>query len=310
MFEINKNIFGNHGFKIPLSNDDNHGSSIYYAQHSSFLRKLNELRADNYTIVVATKEELDYLEPISDKEILTISDIKGLEREIIIMYNVLTNHYSKLPDIVNTKNADSNSLKRYYFNLFYVGITRAQNHIVVIEEKDIPDFKEFFERNFEKLDENVDVSELPFELTVLGDDEYISRITEALHIRKFDIVTKYIDKINDVELRKIQETRYNIFKNLIEANYINSIDSCLNNNLIDDAIFIARKMNNFDLEEVLKSVNYNGKIDYEVCYKVLFNTESVEVKKLCRDILEKSREDLISKCNDTLQRLEELQWNK
>ena len=194
--------------------------------------------------------------------------------------------------------------------MFYVGITRAQNHIVVIEEKDIPDFKEFFERNFEKLDENVDVSELPFELTVLGDDEYISRITEALHIRKFDIVTKYIDKINDVELRKIQETRYNIFKNLIEANYINSIDSCLNNNLIDDAIFIARKMNNFDLEEVLKSVNYNGKIDYEVCYKVLFNTESVEVKKLCRDILEKSREDLISKCNDTLQRLEELQWNK
>ena len=87
---------------------------------------------------------------------------------------------------------------------------------------------------------------------------------------------------------------------------MNSIDSCLNNNLIDDAIFIARKMKNFDLEEVLKSVNYNGKIDYEVCYKVLFNTESVEVKKLCRDILEKSREDLISKCNDTLQRLEEL----
>ena len=197
--EINKNIFGNHGFKIPLSNDDNHGSSIYYAQHSSFLKKLNELRADNYTIVVATKEELNSLETTSDKEILTISDIKGLEREIIIMYNVLTNHYSKLPDIVNTKNADSNSLKRYYFNLFYVGITRAQNHIVVIEEKDIPDFKEFFEGNFEKLDENVDVSELPFELTVLGDDEYIYRITEALHIRKFDIVTKYIDKINDVE---------------------------------------------------------------------------------------------------------------
>lgn len=306
LFEVNKNIFGNHGYKIPLSNDENHGSSIYRTKYSSFLRKLNELSADNYTIVVATKEEVETLEKFIDKEVLTISDIKGLEREIIIMYNVLSNHYSKLPNIINTKHADSNSLKRYYFNLFYVGITRAQNHIIIIEENETPEFSEFFEKNFEELEENVNVSELPFELTVLDNDSYVSRITEALKIRKFELAKKYINKINDIELKKLQEIRCNIFENINEENYIKLIDECLKMNLLDDSIFIAEKMNNNDLEEVLKSIKDNHKIDYSICYKVFFNTKSQEIKKLLKNILDTSRENVKSKCNDILQLLEEL----
>ena len=42
------------------------------------------------------------------------------------------------------KKADENSLLRYYFNIFYVGITRAQRHILVVEDDDISVFKDFF----------------------------------------------------------------------------------------------------------------------------------------------------------------------
>ena len=72
-------------------------------------------------VFVIYKENLRKI--FKKQEILTISEIKGLERETVLLYNILSDNFDKWKKLelfnINHKQADENSVYRYYYNLFY-----------------------------------------------------------------------------------------------------------------------------------------------------------------------------------------------
>jgi len=99
-----------------------------------FLKKLEE----NTTIVLVptdeTKEKLRKKIPEIENKILTVQDIKGLEFDSVVLYNFGSELKKYWKKIFNGE-AKTNQLYRYYFNLLYVGITRARKRLLLMEEE-------------------------------------------------------------------------------------------------------------------------------------------------------------------------------
>jgi len=155
---INAKKFGVHSFVLRgVSVDSDVQTSAARVVGEHFLTRLNDKQFNNYTIVVSGVKEKELLRQFMKKqEILTVAEIKGLEREVVIVCNLLTDNLDKWETLermeVNRKQADENSVFRYYFNLFYVGVSRARHHIYVVEDKAPKMFAEFFKDNFDQLE--------------------------------------------------------------------------------------------------------------------------------------------------------------
>ena len=64
----------------------------------------------------------------------TVEEIKGIEKDYIICYNVMSK-FKRMWDIILTTDVMRQNQYRYYFNLLYVAITRARQHLCFIEEE-------------------------------------------------------------------------------------------------------------------------------------------------------------------------------
>ncbi len=64
--------------------------------------------------------------------IYTVSEIKGMEYKYVVCYNMLTDH-NDMWKIITSGRASKKTRYRYYFNLFYVSITRAQEYLCILE---------------------------------------------------------------------------------------------------------------------------------------------------------------------------------
>jgi len=64
--------------------------------------------------------------------ISTISEIKGMEYQYVVSYNLVGNYDSHWEQILSG-NALHTTKYRYFFNLFYVGLTRVQKYLSVID---------------------------------------------------------------------------------------------------------------------------------------------------------------------------------
>lgn len=86
-------------------------------------------------IIVANEDEKLRLKEISDIKyrIFTVNEIKGLEYKNILCYNLISNNSWAWEKIFSGK-AKQDQRYRKYFNLFYVGITRAQKNLIIMEE--------------------------------------------------------------------------------------------------------------------------------------------------------------------------------
>jgi len=109
------------------------GEAVYYTKKNiDFLRELK----DNTAIILVPTQEIKSklkreVPEISDK-ILTVQEIKGLEYDSVVLYdfgNEFKEHWNK----IFTNQAKQNQLYRYYFNLLYVGITRAKIRLLLME---------------------------------------------------------------------------------------------------------------------------------------------------------------------------------
>ncbi|MBR6751212.1 MAG: AAA family ATPase [Clostridia bacterium] len=192
--DINVLEFGTHSFVLKSSSV---GSGVkttsVYVKDKAFINAISEEKFDNFTFVVASqkkKEELRKL--IKNQEILTVSEIKGLERETIVLYDVLSDNKEKWSALartkVNRKKADENSVYRYYFNLFYVGVSRAKAHIYVVENSEIGAFKSFFEDNFDVMNAKRAIDALVGDVGRLDvdRDELLERIEQFIKLGQYD----------------------------------------------------------------------------------------------------------------------------
>lgn len=135
---------------------------------------LNTTRDRHYVAIVVCdedeKERLKIEHKVEDS-VFTLSEIKGIEKNYIICYNIISRHKDKWKEIFNGVSYENHSLYRYYFNMLYVAITRARDHVCFIEEEDtkfvFDSIKDFIEE-VEYFDEN----KLMFNY-ISNDDDFI-----------------------------------------------------------------------------------------------------------------------------------------
>lgn len=206
--DLNRRTFGVHGFVLSaeaVSSEE--GAFAVSFKTADFAKKIAGERTDGFTVVVASAAEKEALRALlPTKEILTVSEIKGLERDTVVLYNVLSSNADKFERLARTeidrKTADENSLYRYYFNLFYVGVSRARRHLFVAEDRSIPLFEEFFRQNFRPLSTAQAVEKLRSTVgsTLLDQEEYKRRAAEFTRLGQYDnAVTAARHLINDRE---------------------------------------------------------------------------------------------------------------
>lgn len=223
--EINIKQFGTHSFVLNGNSvDENTLTNSVYTTDKDFIQKIKTQNKENFTIIVSDFEQKNKLRQVFKKqEILTVSEIKGLERETVVLYSVLSSNFDKWKKFqeitINHKQADENSVYRYFFNLFYVALSRAKHNLFVFEENIIPIFNEFFESNFEIL-KGSEAGEKLAEIIGKSDfdeDEIYSRIEEFIKLGQFDNARFFANKLESGEecarqLAKIDAYEKFVFK--------------------------------------------------------------------------------------------------
>ena len=112
-----------------LSNLAGRALDFRYINDKKFFENLKNQKFENFTILVSDFEQKQQLRQVFKKqEILTISEIKGLERETVLLYDILSSNIDKWQKLkqlnINHKQADENSVFRFFFNLFYSSFIR------------------------------------------------------------------------------------------------------------------------------------------------------------------------------------------
>lgn len=221
--EINTKQFGTHSFVLTgKSVDADALTNVVYTKDENFTKKLKNQKFENFTILVNDLKQKQALREVFKKqEILTIAEVKGLERDTVLLYNVLSSNKDKWKTLeefsVNHKQADENSAFRYYFNLFYVGVSRAKHNLFVFEADEIGLFKEFFENNFTNLngEETYKVFSEVISKIEIDDDEILERIQEFIKLGQFDNARFYASKFDDDEIRIQQNAKIDAFEQFV-----------------------------------------------------------------------------------------------
>jgi len=223
--DINIKQFGTHNFVLTgKSVDENTLTNAIFISDKKFIESLKNQKFENFTILVSDFEQKKALRQIFKKqEILTISEIKGLERETVLLYNVLSSNndkWKKLKELnINHKQADENSVFRFFFNLFYVGLSRAKHNLFVYEDENISIFDEFFKNNFEILsgEKANEIFANVIGKLEIDDDEIYDRIDEFIKLGQFDNARFYANKFESglemtKQLAKIDAFEKFVFK--------------------------------------------------------------------------------------------------
>ncbi len=223
--EINIKEFGTHSFVLGTKSVDQTAiSNVVFTNDNKFISRLKNEKFENFTILVSNDSEKQALRQVFKRqEVLTISEIKGLERDTVLLYNILSDNFEKWQSmsraVISHKQSDENSVYRYYFNLLYVGLSRAKHNIFVFEDKDTHIFSDFFMQNFNCTngDEAYDMLSDAVSKIEIDDDEIMSRVDEFIKLGQFDNARFYAEKFDDAivggqALAKIDAFEQFVFK--------------------------------------------------------------------------------------------------
>ena len=207
--EMNVKRFGTHSFVLKGESIPSQlSSSAVFLKDKSFVYSLGEKKFENLTVVVGSQNKKEKLKKSLGKtEILTVAEAKGLERNTVILVDVLSDNAEKWRFLhemsLNRKTADENSVFRYYFNLFYVGISRARQYLFVVESDYPKFFDELFNNCFERRSRE---SALAYLKDIAGsieidDDEFIERIEKFCSLEQYENARSTADRLSSEELR-------------------------------------------------------------------------------------------------------------
>ena len=191
-------------YEIPIRGEQH---PIYYfnAKHPLEMVKLIETGLNRHyvAIVVPDEEEKKNFERLTQQKgaVFTVEEIKGIEKEYIICYNVMTKYKTAWETIINQDVMYQNQY-RYYFNLLYVALTRARHHLCFIEEDMPPSLYEQFESEFLSFD-TFDETEL--KLNQLSTDNQFYKEAQLYERREL-----YEQAITEYELSQLEEAKTDI----------------------------------------------------------------------------------------------------
>ncbi len=210
--EMNIARFGTHSFvlkgeSVPSALD----SKAAFVRDKGISHALGGKRFENLTVIVGSAAKKEKLKKsMGNIEILTVAEAKGLERNAVILLDVLSDSADKWRYLyemsLNRKTADENSVFRYYFNLFYVGISRARQYLMVVESAPPKLFDAFFDECFENMDRE---RALGFLRNIagqleIGDDEFRDRIEKFCTLEQYDNARAAADRMSSEEQRQKQ----------------------------------------------------------------------------------------------------------
>lgn len=206
---INKSEFGTHNFVIQgKCIESGINSTTLFIRDTNFAKAISTSGFEDISFVVNSKKEKKELQKIiKQQEVLSVSEIKGLERNNIIAFNLLSSNIDKWNNLkkhkVNHKQADENSIYRYYYNLFYVGLSRAKQNLVVVENNTIEQFEDFLKQNFKQYNISNTIKELEkiISITEFSQQQLLSRISEFIKLEQYDNARFAAHKIKDDESR-------------------------------------------------------------------------------------------------------------
>jgi len=192
--QLNAKCFGVHSFVLKSqSMDEQAHAAAVFVKGGGFLDKLNKQPFNNYTVVVANQKQKEALRTrLKKQEILTVAEIKGLERETIVLHDLVSinaPHWKAFErSVINRKTADENSVYRYYFNLLYVGVSRAKTKLYIEEAESVNTFADFFKSNFETLSDDAALGQLlaTSDKTEAEQDELLERIKNFISLGQYD----------------------------------------------------------------------------------------------------------------------------
>lgn len=213
--EINKQEFGTHNFVVKgKSVDSGLKTTALFVRDINFIKSISNSGYEDLTIVVANEKiKKQVTNIIKSQEVLTVSEIKGLERTNVLVYNLLSSNIDKWNTLkrnkVNHKDADENSVYRYYYNLFYVGLSRAKQNIIVCEDLSIEQFETFFSKNFNRcnLKEAMNILDKIISKAEFSQSELLARTKEFIRLGQWDNARFIVSKIKD-DRQRIEAGRH------------------------------------------------------------------------------------------------------
>lgn len=261
-------------------------------------------------------------------KIMTVAEIKGIEKDVVVCYNMISRNNDIWDEIVELNGEkegfEKQFLYRPYFNKLYVAITRARKQVCFYEENDCKIF-ELLEKQVEKLNEfdenrlNLNVKSTSSNYINSGlNYEKASNYEEAIHeYEKSSSPNKdlYIKRCETYILR-----RENIIKNEYNKVFESIGNEFFNRGMFEDALNCYQESGNKilkikcmialkkDIDEIENIINKEN-IDI---FDIVFNLKELDEEKnnkvilsfldLCNEMIENK----IDKKMDKLQRIENL----
>ncbi|MCL2556040.1 MAG: AAA family ATPase [Firmicutes bacterium] len=218
--DLNSKSFGVHNFVLFSSSiASSENTETVLTQDLKFLNNLNNSPFNNYTIITPNQKTKDDLrKKFHRQEILTVSESKGLERDIVILYDILSAQNNEWQAFikrgVDKKSADENSVYRYYFNLLYVAVSRAKQKLYIIESAPPKLFDQFFKNHFDNLTNNDALDKLLKGVDKLEaeQDEVIKRSGEFIKLGQYENALFWAQQIIDKNDKARQLTRIDAAK--------------------------------------------------------------------------------------------------
>lgn len=220
---VNEKIFGVHSFVLKgKSVEADIPTQTVFVRDENFAERVARENPDNLTFIVgSTKKKETVKKALPYHEVLTVSEIKGLERNAVVMIDVLSDNADEWAELkrrrVNRKTADENSVYRYYFNLFYVGVTRAGQYLYVAESNPPEQFEEFFKSEFDVATAKDAVKMLSEISSVMAVDdvEMKERIERFLAFGQYENARFAAQKIADGDERNLQLSRVDTYEKYV-----------------------------------------------------------------------------------------------
>ena len=299
--EMNVKKFGTHSFVLKgESVKSDAPTKAIYTTGKNFLPSLGENRYADITVIVSSKERKESLRKTLPKtEILTVAEAKGLERTTVILADVLTDDEEKWHALanltMNRKTADENSVFRYYFNLFYVGVSRAKQYLIVYEE-DAPEmFRSFFVDCFEGFDKDKTLTFLADTAgkIELDDDELVERIREFCSLEQYENAYFTADRLSDDILREEELGRIFVSETYLKkGDYRNAGVEFWRRGMDEDAKKMFRVSGDEQLIPLIDACRGEGKnLDVNIVRFLPLLTDNETAKQI---ILETVKKDYIA----------------
>jgi len=250
-----------HEEKVPeITRNNNAGklSIINFSQNNKNILFGNlENKGLDVAVIVSSLQQKEKLKKEFPKliNIFTVSEIKGSQYPNIITYNILSDYYDIFQNFYNP-NWKKDKNYDFYFNQFYVAITRGEHNIYILEEKGNIDFlndilskTNKYEIKYKYFENINNISDVNFDLEEATDERYYKKAMIFFNNEEFEKAKENFEKVTNYELETTKHMIDICEKFILEPNmnYKEKADLLFDYKQFDIAQKYYEKDNNFEL---------------------------------------------------------------